>query len=155
MLLWMDEITNRTQSDVDRLLYLTQKDYKSLTTEERLELTTDSIGAFNYSDVIRLENNIQLLSDVLDLDLTTYLNNLPDYPNYTYIQNLLGNVSKIRESYTLHADTPLVPKGIATFKDVNDIEKILGDIHTILLSNFESYCSDDAEIYIDEMSVLL
>lgn len=154
MILWKDAILNRSQIDIDELNELLSIPYNERSEEQKERLLIDLKGAFNRSDMERLENNIQLLSDVLELNLETYHGKLPEIPTLEYFIRLANNVESIRSAYTIHASTPSTPLlPINNFKKVNDIEKILDDIHEILLSNFNYYCGD--EIYLGDTTGLI
>ena len=110
-------------------------------------------GALNRSDVQRIQNNIQLLSDVLELGLVVKA--VPDHPNETLLSSIITNTEIIRNAYVIHADTPETPSmPVNTYQKLNDIEKILEDVYGILLNNFHYYCG--TEIYAgDETGMIL
>lgn len=137
-------MTDRTQEDVDRVADLMNKGWTGMTVEERQEWLAGLKGSLNKIDIERIENNVQLMSDVLELDLTTYHGKLPEYPDESYFERLLSNVAAIRAAYCVHEDTPEVPeKPVNGYQKINDIEKILSDIHLILLSNFSYHCGNE------------
>jgi hypothetical protein len=145
MIQWIPAVTNRSQLDVDLLIDLFTRGWDAMTVSERTEWLQGMKGAFNQADIVRIENNIQLLSDVLELDLTTFYGSAPD-PNEIYFFFFFTNVSTIRSSYSTHASTPTVPSSpINTFDKVNAIEQILSDVYGILLNNFHYYAG--SEIY--------
>lgn len=109
-------------------------------------------GSLNTSDLIRIQNNIQLLSDVLELNLT--VSDVPEIPTVTLFDEVRENTGKIRGAYCIHSTTPTVPEEpVNTLEKWNDIEKILSDVYEILLNNFHYYCG--TEIYAGESSGLL
>lgn len=143
---WIDTVTDRNSKDVDRLLELLYKGWNGMTAAERVEWLAGMKGALNRSDLERIESNVQLLSDVLELDLYTYVDDVPEIPDEMYYENLLQNVSAIREAYCIHASTPPIPDApMNTYGKVNDVEEILLDVYSILMNNFHYYCGD--EIY--------
>lgn len=144
MIQWIEPVTNRTQADVNRVKELAVKSWDAMTSQEKTEWSNGLKGALNKADLERIETNIHLLSEVLELGLTTHENDIPVIPNITYWNNLLTNVQSIRESYSIHFDTPLTPaRPINEFSKVNDIEKILLDVYTIIESNFFYESIDD------------
>lgn len=154
MILWQTAITDRTQSDVDKIKDYFRRGWSNLTSDEQSEWLNGLKGALNRSDLERIESNIQLLSDVLEIDLQTYYDNIPKNPNNAYFACLLSNVEAIRNAYCIHADTPKTPTTVNMFTDINDIEKILLDVYEILINNFYYYCGD--ELYMgDETGLLL
>lgn len=65
-------------------------------------------------------------------------------PYVTTIADMLDIVQTIRESYSIHADTPKTPsQPVNTFGKWNDVEKILADVHEILLNNFHYYAGTE------------
>ena len=77
MNLWQEAVTDRTQTDVDKAVLYNQTGWNSLTDEQKAEWLAGMKGSLNESDLLRIENNIQLLSDVLELSLDTYADGIP------------------------------------------------------------------------------
>lgn len=155
MLLWQTPIVDRTQTDVDEVNALKGIAWDDMTETQKTAWNKGLKGALNESDLERIENNIHLLSEVLELGLVTYDGNIPYIPNLSYWSNLILNVSTIRKSYSVHSGTPSVPvEPINTFSKVNDIEKILLDIYEIILTNFY-YESIDELMMGDEVGLVL
>ena len=154
MILWIDALTNRTQTDVDRARELKAKGYESLTPEEKAEWIAGLKGSLNEQDVLRVQNNIQLLSDTLDIGLTV-TTDFSMAPAESLWAEIYDNVSAVRGAYAIHHDTPEVPqRPFNTFEKWNAIEQILADVHQILNDNFSYYCG--GEIYCgDETGLLL
>lgn len=137
---WIDPIYDRSQADVDRIKELNRIGYHNMTADEKTEWLLDSKGALNTSDLTRIENNVQILSDVFELDLTTYDGNIPEVPMTDYYANLRSNAQEIRDTGYIHADTPTVPSSpLNAYSKWNDIEKILYDVHKVLTDNFFHY----------------
>lgn len=140
MILWKEPITDRSQEDVERVIYLHDVVIKGKATDEEIEeYTTDLKGALNKSDLERITNNIRLIDEVLQTNLTIL--DVPEIPTVSFFLNLLQNVQFIRDSYTTYTTTPQTPKQpINSYQKWNDIEKILQDVYKILNSNFFHYC---------------
>lgn len=140
MILWKEPITDRSQEDVERVLYLHDLVIKgNATDEEKTEYATDLKGALNYSDLERITNNITLLEEVLQTGVI--IPEIPEIPTESYFLKLLEIVQTIRSSYSVHDYTPQTPtQPLNSFKKWNDIEKILQDVYKILNSNFYYYC---------------
>ena len=152
ILLWKNAVTDRTQSDVERVLELLKKGWQSFTHEEKETWQNGLKGALNRADLERIQNNVQLLSDVLELDLV--VEDIPEIPMADFYNTLAANVEAIRGAYCIHADTPPTPPApLNTFQKWNDIEKILLDVYEILMNNFSYYCG--GEIYAGDTSGLL
>lgn len=152
VILWKNAVTDRTQSDVERVLELLKKGWQSFTQEEKAAWQNGLKGALNKADLERIQNNIQLLSDVLELDLV--VDAIPDIPTVNFYDALTRNVETIRGAYCIHSDTPPTPNApLNTYQKWNDIEKILLDVYEILLNNFSYYCGN--EIYAGDATGLL
>ena len=108
VLLWVDAVTDRNTKDVERVKELLKKGWKYFSPEEKVEWSNGLKGALNTSDLIRIQNNIQLLSDVLEIGLT--VDEVPEIPNEPFYEQLIENVESIRNAYCIHADTPKTPE---------------------------------------------
>lgn len=152
VLLWKNAVTDRTQSDVERVVELLKKGWQSFTHEEKETWQKGLKGSLNRADLERIQNNVQLLSDVLELDLV--VEEIPEIPKVNFYNTLATNVEAIRGAYCIHADTPPTPQApLNTYEKWNDIEKILLDVYGILLNNFSYYCGN--EIYAGDATGLL
>lgn len=152
MLLWIEAVTDRSQSDVYRVLELLKKGWKDFSDSERQEWSAGMKGSLNASDLERVQNNIKLLSDVLELNLA--VSEVPEFPTVSLFNEIRENTGKIRNAYCIHSTTPIVPnEPLNTFEKWNDIERILDDVYKILLNNFHYYCG--TEIYAGESNGLL
>lgn len=152
VILWETAVTDRNQNDVERVRELLEKGWKNFTDEEKEEWQSDLKGALNISDLERIQNNVQLLSDVLELHLPVAA--IPELPNTKFYDQLLFNIEAIRSAYCVHQTTPGTPVApINTYQKWNDIEHILLDVYKILLNNFHYYCG--GEIYAGNETGLL
>lgn len=120
-------ITDRTQSDVTNL---------------NIDSSTASKGAYNYTDLNRVESKVKELNDLLVSynymsALTTKLNwAITDKFNVNDSTRYLNNIKAIRNALATYTTTPQVPSTMAylTYQKANDIEKILVDIEVLLIS---------------------
>lgn len=152
VILWMDAITDRSLRDVNRVKELLEKGYENFSDEEKEEWSGNMKGSLNYSDLERIQNNIQLLSDVLELDLQVDF--VQELPNEVFFDQLISNVEAIRNAYCTYETTPKTPEvPLNTFSKWNDIEQILLDVYKILLSNFHYYSG--RELYAGDTTGLL
>ena len=152
MLLWKQPVTDRSENDVKRVLEFLQKGWQSLSESEKNEWNSGLKGSLNTSDLERVQNNIQLLSDVLELGLNVSL--VPEVPTSSFYDEIWQHTEQIRGAYMIHNTTPEVPeRPLNTFEKWNDIEQILSDVYGILLNNFNYYCGN--EIYAGEETGLL
>lgn len=154
MIIWEDAVTDRSQADIDKVKQYIEIGYSNLSSAQKSEWLNGMKGAFNASDIERIENNVELLKQVLRLNITTYYNNTPTYPTEAYFANLVSNVETIRNAYCIHASTPTTPEmPINGFKQINDIEHILYDVYDIIMHNFHYYAGE--EIYAGDAFGLL
>lgn len=152
MRLWQNPVTDRTQSDVERVLELLEKGWQNFSDEEKIEWSVGMKGALNAADLERIQSNIQLLSDVLELNLSVPA--VPNLPDEIFYETMRNNIINIRGAYCIHTTTPETPETpLNTFSKWNDIERILTDVYEILLNNFYYYCG--SEIYAGDDTGLL
>lgn len=151
---WITPVTDRTQADVEYAQRLRETGWTNLTPGEQEEYLAGLKGCLNTSDLLRIENDIQILLDVLELDGTSYVNNVPALPTVSYFGNLSLNVTAIREAYCVHADTPPVPElPYNTWQAYNAIEQILNDVYEVVSAQFSYYAGN--EIYAGDTIGLL
>lgn len=150
---WMNAVTDRSQADVDRLLEIFAKgNMDNLNYREQWTLLTDSKGALNKSDLVRIKNNIELLSEVLELNLVT--SPVPLIPGVSFYAEIIRNVTAIRNCHYIYTTTPAVPEApLNTYQKWNAIEKILDDTYDILMSNFHYYAGE--QLYAGDSVALL
>lgn len=55
MILWMDQVTDRSQSDVDRAILLLSKAWTSYSGDEKIEYINGLKGCLNTSDLKRIK----------------------------------------------------------------------------------------------------
>lgn len=153
MILWMNQVTDRSQNDVERAIELLSKNWDEFTSDEKTEYLQGLKGCLNETDLKRIQNNISLLSDVLELGLA--VSSVPEIPMSDFYNEIISNVGTIRNSYMVHGSTPQTPTApLTAYQKWNDIEQILYDVYEILLNNFNYYCGN--EIYAgDETGLLL
>lgn len=138
-----EPVTDRNSSDVEKALEMIEKKYSNLTEEEKLEWDSGLKGCLNYTDLNRIEQNLYLLSLVLEVEVETKYWEPGDIPVSSDYSRIRNNVETIRNAYTTYKDTPKTPEEpLVTYEKYNDIEKILLDIYTILLAHFHYYCGE-------------
>ena len=125
-----------------------------MTAEQRTEYLAGLKGCINTSDLSRIENNIQILIDVLELDNTSHVGVVPEFPTANSYFDMKLNVAAIRAAYCVHSDTPAVPElPYNTWKKYNDIEKILADVYEVISAQMNYYAG--TEIYAGDTVGLL
>lgn len=152
----MQAVFDRTQNDVDLALTLKSRiisdGFNSLSDDEQLEWLAGLKGCLNYTDLNRIENNCSIISNLLNLGLTTFNGwNVSKELDTSNLNRIKSNVSIIRSSPFVYKDTPTVPElPYNTYQKINDIEKILFDVYSLASGNLENvyytseiYCDDE------------
>lgn len=134
-------ITDRTQGDVNRYLYLKNKNFHEMTTEEQMEWVSDLRGAYNVTDLSRVEGAMDYLVERLK-ENGYYVNglklkrlwNMKYIPSHADMEQYLDNVRFIRSVFATMTSTPSVPDSMVhfTYKEANDIEQILFDVDYLI-----------------------
>ena len=137
-------ITDRTQADVDLVKELREKYLNGTITEEEKELyATNLKGARNRSDFIRILTNMRYIATMFEIPYS--MDELPEIPRESYIQQLRDNVEMFRQKLPIHDTTPYTPfLPINSWQKMNDLEQILYDVHENLKYRFNYYCGNDA-----------
>lgn len=136
-------IFNRTQDHVNRLKLLRSKGYENLTESEKSEYSEyAALGAYNYTDLNRVETEVARLAPIFGLAVTTKTDwtSMSQFTD-SHAERYLGNVVALREE-VLAIDTsqvfPTLPTSMwyLTVDGANAIEKTLsivsewvGDAH--------------------------
>ena len=145
----MNLITNRTQADVDRWATLAKKGFANMTAEEQTEWLAGMRGAYNSTDLNRVESAVRYLAEILNVSVTTKTNwAVTDIPSTADMERYLENIRKLRAKNKILATTPTVPTSMnnLTYSRANDIEKILADIES-----FTSMWGRSGEVFCGEV----
>lgn len=140
-------ITDRTQLDVDRVNVLAKKGWENMTPEERSEWEIGLKGAYNCTDLNRVQSAVRYLQNRLAgvgyfVTLSDSKNwMVQDVPTLTDMQNYLADVAAIRGVMTLLNTTPPVPDTMVglTYIKANQIEQILLDVDQLLTNIIASF----------------
>lgn len=133
-------IIDRTPQDADRVRVLAAKAWQDMTAEERAEWLSPQKGAYNYTDLNRVEEAVAYVSGrlmeygYLSHQPTTRVWYPDDTPNATDLFRYFGNVAVLRRAITVWASTPFVPSDDSSFgtEEANDLEQILVDVDLVL-----------------------
>lgn len=137
-------VYDRTQADADRVKTLAAIGWDAMTPEERTEWKSGMKGAFNKSDIKRIENDCSIIAQLLNLPMATYKDNLPEFPTINYFIDMLRNVAAIRSAGTVNKDTPEVPAmPVNTWQKLNAVERILHDVYENYHSDFGYYAGEE------------
>lgn len=155
----LDLITDRTADDVSRWKELENKGYANMTESERAEWASPMKGAYNHTDLNRVENAVAYLAERLSelgygIDpLVTQTWSITSVPKLSDMERYLNNVRKIRGAFSVLRTTPDVPDTMQkmTYVEANEIEQILHDVET-LVNNMVSAFTYSGDIYGGEIS---
>lgn len=145
----MNLITDRTQADVDRVHSLASKGWANMTADEQAEWLVGMKGAYNYTDLNRVEGAVQTLAEILGVTVTVKTDwTVTDIPKQADMNRYLENIRKLRAKNYILAGTPQAPSSMNnfTYSMANNIEKILADIET-----FASTWARSSEVFCGEV----
>lgn len=130
----MNLITDRTSSDVDIIKSLNAAGFTNWSASEIAQYLSDIKGAYNASDLNRVEGAVLYLEnlfkqygyDNLSLNIKTDWNS-SDTLTASDAKRYLNNISVLRNLIAVPATTPVVPTDMDqfTYEEANNIEKIL------------------------------
>ena len=132
--------TDRMKSDADRVEELAAKAWQDMTEEERAEWLSPMRGAYNYTDLNRVEEAVAYVAERLkEYGYITHLPNTrswsaADVPTAGDLFRYFFNVGTLREAISVGESTPHTPGSINGFgvNEANDLERILIDVNSVL-----------------------
>ena len=136
---WTTPVFDRTQADVDfAIAQISEWKKNGFTTITELK------GCLNTTDMNRIENNIQFLSDrITSLYYFSVVNtktwNRSMLPTVTEVERILKNLLTLITSFQKGENTPDVPTTMVDFEQINSIEENLFVIKGMVDSMVESY----------------
>lgn len=142
----LELITDRTQSDVDRILEIISK-YNSgeITEEEAAEYLSDSKGTYKFTDFNRVVSALNYINDRLresgyNRTIKSKSNwKMSDYITPEEFNTYLSDVETIRSTLAVLSSTPQTPTGNFDFEKANDIEKILLDVDFLITKTMNNW----------------
>ncbi len=125
-----------------------------MTASERAEWNTSMKGAYNHTDLNRVEDAVAYLAGRLNelgyhvAPLVTQTWNTTSIPKPADMTRYLNNVREIREAFVTLRTTPDVPATMRklTYVEANEIEQILHDVE-MLVNNMVSAFTYSGDIY--------
>ena len=141
-------ITNRTQGDVTRRAELARKGIANMTDTELAEWLAPSKGAYNYTDLNRVEEAVEKLTSYLvaldrgDGLYPTRKWTANDVPNTVDMQRYIANIKMIRNALPeLHHIMPQAPASMVnlTYEGANAIEEILSHAMQYVESRIQTF----------------
>lgn len=153
-------VTDRTLNDIQRWQYLRDKGYDAMTDAERAEWRAGLKGAYNITDLNRVNNALEYLRNrLVEAGYLVGIEFIPktdwdglDVPTTADLTAYLNAVKVVREAITQKVSTPPVPpdNGGLDYQGANNIEQILIDIDDIIdkMQSMPVYCG---ELYAGEI----
>lgn len=152
-------ITDRTQADVERYAELQAKGWQGMSDDEKAEWKTFLKGAYNYTDLNRVESAVEYVAN--RLTQAGYVTSLvvkkdwakDDKPTLADMKRYMQNISDIREALTTLVDTPEAPTADKklTYEMANAMEQILIDINSLVTLMLCAYFYSN-DIYCGEVT---
>lgn len=99
----------------------------------------------NAKDLNRIEKDIEILAEYLNVDVTVKTWEIGSLPRESDFKRILENVQTLVDAYMVREDTPVAPvQPLNHFQKWNDIEHILHDLFWIYIGNLNNiyYCSE-------------
>ena len=140
-------ITDRTQADVDRYAELRLKYLSGMTADEKAEWETQLKGAYNYTDMNRVESAVEYVANRLTeagyvvIPVIKKNWSKTDKPTLEDFNRYMKNISDIRSALTTYETTPDAPttRKKLSFQVANDIEQILTDVDDLISKMISAY----------------
>lgn len=146
----MELITDRTQAHVDRLKSLLARNWDDLSEAEKaLWYGEAAKGAYNYTDLNRVESAVAEIAESLGMVLTTKTDwNMWDVPSQEDMARYLSNIEAVKNGCPSGSNFPDVPPRMAglTFEVANKIEEIL-----VLVNRSADSIPRSGEVYCGEV----
>ena len=128
-------VFDRTQSDVDRAVFLNDLKWSNMSLLEQTEYLTGLKGSYTYKDLNRVENAVQEIANMLiglgySVSVSTRSWAIPDIPSEIDMTRYLNNIQTLRNTIQVAPNTPGVPASMSylNYETANDIERILFNI---------------------------
>lgn len=140
-------ITDRTQSEVDRHAELKAKGWQGMTDDEKNEWRTSLKGAYNYTDMNRVESAVEYVANKLTevgyvvLPIVKKDWNGTDKPTLDDIKRYMKNVADIRAALAVFSTTPDAPttEKKLNYQMANAMEQILIDVDDLISRMTSAY----------------
>jgi hypothetical protein len=132
----LEFITDRTQYHVNYLKKLQSIGWDNMTDSQRTDYQGYAAkGAYNYTDLNRVESAVAELAGMLGLSLSTKTNWWTwDFPTKSEMNRYLTNVAAVRDACPGDPDFPPLPSSMdyLTYETANNIEKVLEIVYSTI-----------------------
>jgi hypothetical protein len=133
---WRSPIYDRTQADVDYAITKIAEWTAAQLTGQPV-VVTELKGCLNVTDIVRIEDNIKYLADMLTSlhyppNTSSKTWSIDGLPTLADVNRILDNVRAIIEAFYQQENVPEVPKTMLHYTDVNDVELNLLKIKQLL-----------------------
>ena len=137
-------ITNRTQYDVDTAISIRKNKVQKFQELTESDINYLERGTLTINTLNRIENKQDELSSVLNSYgykniIYTKRWNYEDVFDEINLSRLLDNMKTFYNVFVLYKNTPLIPLSIFSFQELNDVEKFLVDLESILEGMISSF----------------
>lgn len=152
----MEFVFDRTQDDVDRVKELNKKYINgAITDEEKEEWFEGSKATLKFSDLNRIEKNIETIASYLIVNVITKTWRRGDKPMVSDYARILENVQKIRDAWFNLSESPPTPmQPLTAYQKWNDIERILYSVNLAYERYINSFCYCGDEIYTGDIGII-
>lgn len=140
-------ITDRTQADADRVKKLATKGWTGMSEAERSEWSAGMKGAYNYTDLNRVETAVAELAPAMGVTVTVKTDwTAVDVPRAADMERYLGNLRALRAKNG-GISAVVLPDSMAglTWQMANNIEQFLLDVEAFLGTHYhagELFCGE-------------
>jgi len=140
-------ITDRTQADVERYAELKAKGLHVMTEAEKAEWETSLKGAYNYTDMNRVESAVEYAANRLTeagyvvIPVVKKNWTRTDKPTLADLKRYTKNIADIRAALATLETTPEAPSTDKrlSFQAANDMEQILIDVDDLISRMISAY----------------
>lgn len=144
-------ITDRTRNDVDNAIAIREK-IKNGESITESEILTFERGFLTINTLNRVESKQAEIAQILSengyiTDITTKTWDYTGVFDLIEHNRLIDNLEKLKKSFFVFKSTPDVPLYMYGYQEMNDIEKVLVDIETLVNNMTSSYVYLSSDIY--------
>lgn len=134
----------RTIDDVNNAANIVEKKIKAFLEISNEEKAVLEKGMFTINVLNRIEDATRKAKEYIqsvgyfENDITTKIWNNTDFFKKEDFERILNNLDVLKKSFFVYENTPSTPTARFYFENLNDIEKILYDLHSVVDYIFEN-----------------